>query len=157
MSEYDIVEGDYTFIEGKFVIVESRFNEIFVDRLREGALDALRRHHVPPESITIVRVPGAFELPLGAAKAAEVIKPAAIIALGVVIRGATPHFDYVCGECSSGLSRVMLETKIPIGFGVLTVDTLQQAMERAGSKAGNKGADAALAVLEMVSLMDQLS
>ncbi len=118
-----------------------------------GAVDALRRHGVPEANITLVRVPGAFELPLAASRVARKGEVDAIIALGAVIRGGTPHFDYVAGECASGLAQVALEHQIPVALGVLTTDTIEQAVERSGSKAGNKGVDAAMTALEMVSLL----
>jgi len=121
-----------------------------------GAVDYLTRHGGDRENITIVRVPGAFEIPLAAKKLAASGKYNGVVCLGAVIRGATPHFDYVANECVKGLAQVMLETNVPVGFGVQTVDTLEQAIERAGSKAGNKGVEAAAAVLEMVRVLEQL-
>ena len=140
----------------KFVIVAARFNDFIVESLVRGALDALKRHGASEQNIAVVRVPGAFELPLTARKLAQTKRYQAIIALGAVIKGATPHFDYVCGECASGLSKVGQETGIPVSFGVLTTDTIEQAIERAGTKAGNKGADAALVALEMANLLIKL-
>ncbi|MBL4679294.1 MAG: 6,7-dimethyl-8-ribityllumazine synthase, partial [Pseudomonadales bacterium] len=139
-----------------FVIIVARFNGFVVESLLEGALDLLKRQGVNDNNITVVRVPGAFEMPLVAKKIAEKKDCDAIIALGAVIRGSTPHFDFVAGECASGLASVSLEEKIPVAFGVLTTDTIEQAIERSGTKAGNKGADAALSALEMVSLMRNL-
>lgn len=137
----------------RVAIVAARFNELVVDGLLEGAQDTLARHGVAAQSVSIVRVPGAFEIPLAAKKLCESGQCDAVVALGAVIRGATPHFDYVAGQCAAGLGKVQLETGVPIAFGVLTTDTLEQALERAGSKAGNKGADAALSAIEMVNLL----
>lgn len=150
------IEGDLLARDFKFVIVAARFNDFIVDSLVSGALDALKRHGASEQNIAVVRVPGAFELPLAARKLALTKRYQAIIALGAVIKGATPHFDYVCGECASGLSKVGQETGIPVSFGVLTTDTIEQAIERAGTKAGNKGADAALVALEMANLLVKL-
>lgn len=150
------IEGDLLARDFKFVIVAARFNDFIVDSLVRGALDALKRHGASEQNIAVVRVPGAFELPLAARKLALTKRYQAIIALGAVIKGATPHFDYVCGECASGLSKVGQETGIPVSFGVLTTDTIEQAIERAGTKAGNKGADAALVALEMANLLVKL-
>lgn len=150
------LEGDFKPNNGNYAIVISRWNGFVVERLLEGALDTLRRHGVIEKQITIVRVPGAFELPLVAQKVAAQKKYDAIIALGAVIRGGTPHFEYVAGECVKGLSQVSLNAGIPVAFGVLTVDTIEQAIERAGTKAGNKGVEAATTALEMVSLLNQL-
>ncbi|MDX5152109.1 MAG: 6,7-dimethyl-8-ribityllumazine synthase [Acidiferrobacterales bacterium] len=137
-------------------ILLGRFNSFIGDRLLEGAIDTLVRHGANEGDIDVVRVPGAYEMPLAAKKMAANGKYDALIALGAVIRGATPHFDYVAGECSKGLSQVSMESGMPVGFGVLTVDTIEQAIERAGTKAGNKGADAALAAIEMVNLLRKL-
>ncbi len=150
------IEGDLLARDLKFVIVAARFNDFIVDSLVRGALDALKRHGASEQNIAVVRVPGAFELPLTARKLAQTKRYQAIIALGAVIKGATPHFDYVCGECTSGLSKVGQETGVPVSFGVLTTDTIEQAIERAGTKAGNKGADAALVALEMANLLIKL-
>ena len=150
------IEGDLLARDLKFVIVAARFNDFIVDSLVRGALDALKRHGASEQNIAVVRVPGAFELPLAARKLAQTKRYQAIIALGAVIKGATPHFDYVCGECASGLSKVGQETGVPVSFGVLTTDTIEQAIERAGTKAGNKGADAALVALEMANLLIKL-
>jgi len=137
-------------------IVLGRFNSFIGDRLLEGAVDVLVRHGGNESDIEVVRVPGAYEMPLAAKKMAASGKYDALIALGAVIRGATPHFDYVAGECSKGLTQVSMDSGLPVGFGVLTVDTIEQAVERAGTKAGNKGADAALAAIEMVNLLKKL-
>lgn len=143
--------------EGKrFAIVAGRFNEYIVDSLVKGALDTLGRHGADAGSVPVVQVPGCFELPLAAKKLAKGGEYDGIIALGAVIRGATPHFDYVAGNCASGLAQVSYEFELPVAFGVLTTDTIEQAIERAGTKAGNKGADAALTVLEMSGLLEQL-
>ena len=150
-----VIEGD---LQGKGVkvsIVVSRFNSFITDRLLEGALDALRRHGVEEKGITVVRVPGSFEIPLGVRRAVGQ-KVDAVIALGALIRGGTPHFDYLSAEVTKGVAQVMLETGIPVSFGVLTTDTVEQAIERAGTKAGNKGAEAAQSALEMVSLLRKM-
>ncbi|MFP6803491.1 MAG: 6,7-dimethyl-8-ribityllumazine synthase [Pseudomonadales bacterium] len=148
-----VIEGDFSANTAKFTLVVGRFNSAIVDNLCAGAIDTLRRQGVPEANITVVRVPGAVEMPLAAQRVAAKGGTDAIIALGAVIRGGTPHFDFVAGECSSGLSRVSLDHDIPIAFGVLTTDTIEQAVERSGTKAGNKGADAAMTALEMVSLL----
>ncbi len=150
------LEGALTARDARVAIVAARFNELIVERLVAGALDALRRHGVRDADLELVRVPGAFELPVAARRIARMRRADGIVALGAVIRGQTPHFDYVCAECAAGLRQVSLEHEIPIGFGVLTCDTVDQALDRAGSKAGNKGADAALAVVEMINLLRQL-
>ena len=152
-----VIEGDFSATStAKFALVVGRFNSAIVSDLQAGAIDALRRHGVPEANITVVMVPGAYELPIAAKRVAQRGDVDAIIALGAVIRGGTPHFDFVAGECSSGLARVSLEENLPIAFGVLTTDTIEQAVERAGTKAGNKGADAAMTALEMVSLLRAL-
>lgn len=150
------IEGDFSAGTAKFTVVAARFNSAVVEALVSGAVDTLRRHGVPEANITLIRCPGAYELPLVTKKVAAKGGSDAIVALGTVIRGATPHFDYVAGECSSGLARVALETETPVAFGVLTTDTIEQAVERAGSKGGNKGADAAMTALEMVTLLRAL-
>jgi 6,7-dimethyl-8-ribityllumazine synthase len=151
-----VIEGDTQTRELKFAIVATRFNDFVVEPLLKGALEALKRHGAADQQIDIVRVPGAFEIPLILRKLAMSRRYDAIVALGAVVRGDTPHFDYVAGECASGIARVACETGIPVGFGVLTVDTVEQAMDRAGGKAGNKGAEAALAALEMANLLHRL-
>jgi len=151
-----MVDGALMAGEARFGIVLGRFNAFVGERLLEGALDTLRRHGAASEHITVVRVPGAFELPLAAQVMAEAGFYDGIIALGAVIRGATPHFDFVAGECVKGLSQVGLKTGVPVALGVLTVDTVAQAVDRAGAKAGNKGAEAALSILEMVDLLRRL-
>lgn len=135
-----------------FAILAGRFNHFIVDRLVEGAIDTLIRHGVNKEHITLLKTPGSFELPIAAKKLARTGRYHGLIALGAIIRGGTPHFEYVANECTKGLAQVALEFEIPVGFGVLTVDTIDQAIERAGTKAGNKGAEAALSALEMANL-----
>lgn len=149
-------EGTFATPKGRFALVVGRFNSFVVESLVSGAVDVLIRHGVQEKDITIIRVPGAFEIPLTCQKIAQRNDFAAIIALGAVIRGGTPHFDYVAGECTKGLAHVSLQYDIPVSFGVLTVDTIEQAIERSGTKAGNKGAEAALSALEMVNLFGQL-
>jgi 6,7-dimethyl-8-ribityllumazine synthase len=151
-----MIEGQFDDANARYTLVVGRFNQFVVDSLVEGAMDALMRHGVLDDNITVVRVPGAYELPLAAQAVAEKGDVDAIIALGAVIRGATPHFDYVAGEAASGLNRVQMDTGVPVAFGVLTVDSIEQAIERAGTKAGNKGAEAAMVAIEMVSLLRQL-
>ncbi|MDH4249395.1 MAG: 6,7-dimethyl-8-ribityllumazine synthase [Deltaproteobacteria bacterium] len=138
-------------------IVVARFNHFVTERLLEGALDAFERHGGDPKQVDVVRVPGAFELPLAVKALAASRRYQGVVALAAVIRGATPHFDYVSSSATSGLSSVMLETGIPVGFGVLTTDTVEQAIDRAGAKSGNKGADALMTVVEMVNLLKSLS
>lgn len=150
------IEGQLAARDMRFAIVAARFNDLIVRQLIDGAADMLRRHGAADADLHLVRVPGAFELPLAARRLARLRRYDAVIALGAVIRGQTPHFDYVCTECASGLTRVSMEFELPLGFGVLTCDTVDQAMDRAGGKSGNKGADAALAALEMASLLRQL-
>ena len=152
-----MIEGQYTEADGRYAIVVGRFNQFVVDSLVEGAVDALVRHGVGEDNITVIRVPGAYEIPLAAQAVAEKGDVDAIIGLGAVIRGSTPHFDYVAGESASGLNKVQMDTGVPCAFGVLTVDTIEQAIERAGTKAGNKGAEAALVAIEMVSVLRQIS
>ncbi|PIE41187.1 MAG: 6,7-dimethyl-8-ribityllumazine synthase [Gammaproteobacteria bacterium] len=156
MSNVKVIEGDFRASAARYSIVVGRFNSFVVESLLQGAIDTLVRHGVSENDIEVVRVPGAYELPLAVKKVATSRKPDAIIALGAVIRGGTPHFDFVAGECSKGVASVSLETDIPIAFGVITTDTIEQAIERSGTKAGNKGAEAALTVLEMVSLFRNL-
>lgn len=153
MSEHRIVEGHLTApATARFAIVASRFNHFIVDRLVEGALDAIARHGGDLEKTTLVRVPGAWEIPIVVKRLCESKKVDAVIALGAVIRGSTPHFDYVAGEVSKGVAQASIDSGIPVAFGVLTTDTIEQAVERAGTKAGNKGWDAAVSAIEMVSL-----
>ena len=155
MSTIKTIEGDYQNASARYGIAVARFNSFIVDRLLEGALDALQKHGVMDRDITIVKVPGAYELPLATKMMVSAGEYDGIIALGAVIRGGTPHFDYVAGECVKGLSQVGLDSGLPVTFGVLTVDTIEQAIERAGTKAGNKGAEAAMTAIEMVSLSRQ--
>jgi len=156
MNNTKNIEGDLLARTARFGIVLARFNGFIGEQLLAGAVDTLVRHGADPAGIDVVRVPGAFEIPLALKTLATGGRYDALIALGAVIRGATPHFEYVAGECTKGLAQVSMQYDIPIGFGVLTVDSVEQAIERAGTKAGNKGADAALAVLEMVNLMKKL-
>lgn len=156
MSEIKTYEGSMVIYNARFGIVVGRFNSFIVESLLEGALDTLRRHGAVDKNIEIVRVPGAFEIPLAAQRMAQAGKYDAIIALGAVIRGGTPHFEYVAGECTKGLAAVMMQHNVPVAFGVLTVDTIDQAIERAGTKAGNKGAEATLSAIEMVNLLGQM-
>ncbi|GAB3272905.1 6,7-dimethyl-8-ribityllumazine synthase [Parahaliea aestuarii] len=156
MHNIKTLEGDFTHSKGNYALVVGRWNSFVVEHLLEGAVDTLRRHGVNEKQLTIVRAPGAFEIPLVCQKVAKSGKYDAIIALGAVIRGGTPHFEYVAGECTKGLAQVSMEHGVPVAFGVLTVDSIEQAVERSGTKAGNKGAEAALSALEMVSLMGQL-
>ena len=149
------IEGDLQGQGLKVAIVTSRYNGFITDRLVEGALDALRRHGVQEKDITIVKVPGSFELPL-AARRASAGKVDAVIALGALIRGGTPHFDYLSAEVTKGIAQVTLDSGVPVSFGVLTTDTLEQAIERAGTKAGNKGFEAALSAIEMAKLLRQM-
>jgi len=151
-----VIEGDFSSVSGKYVLLVSRWNSFVVEHLKEGAIDTLRRHGISDDNIEIVYAPGAFEFPVVAQKLAQSKQYSAVIALGAVIRGGTPHFDYVAGECTKGLAQVSLSTGIPVTFGVLTVDSIEQAIERSGTKAGNKGAEAASTALEMVSLMGKL-
>ncbi len=151
-----VIEGDFSTVSGKYALLVSRWNSFVVEHLKDGAIDTLRRQGVKESDIEIIYAPGAFEFPLAAQKIAASKKYDAVIALGAVIRGGTPHFEYVAGECTKGLAQVSLNTGVPITFGVLTVDTIEQAIERSGTKAGNKGAEAAHTALEMVSLLGKL-
>ncbi len=150
------IEGLLTTQGEKFCIILSRFNDFIGGKLLEGAVDELQRHGVDNEDIDIVRVPGAFEIPVVAKRCAKSGKYSAIITLGAVIKGSTSHYDYVCAEVSKGVAAVSLETEVPVIFGVLTTDNIEQAIERAGTKAGNKGADAAKSAIEMANLMTAL-
>lgn len=156
MSGIKTIEGNLSVQGGRFCIVASRFNSFIVAQLENGATDTLIRHGVRKEDICLIKAPGAFELPVVIQRVAATKKHDAIIALGAVIRGGTPHFEYVAGACVKGISSISLQYGVPISFGVLTVDTIEQAIERAGTKAGNKGADAALSAIEMVSLFKNL-
>jgi 6,7-dimethyl-8-ribityllumazine synthase len=150
----NIIEGNVRATGKKFALVVSRFNSFVVESLVDGALDALERHgEVSEQDITLVRVPGAYELPIAAQKLAQTKKFDAIIALGAVIRGSTPHFEFVAGECNKGLAQVSMQYNIPVAFGVITTDSIEQAIERSGTKAGNKGAEAAITALEMVNVI----
>ena len=151
-----IIEGKLVSDGMKVAIVASRFNEFIVSKLIEGARDGLFRHDVAEENISLAWVPGAFEIPVVAKKLAESGKYDAVICVGAVIRGATTHYDYVCAEVSKGIATVSMQTGVPVMFGILTTDTIQQAMERAGTKAGNKGYDCALGAIEMVNLIKQI-
>lgn len=152
-----VIEGVMPAPQAKVALVVSRFNSFIVDSLVEGAVDTLKRYgQIDDDNITLVRVPGAYELPLIAQRVAKKGEYDAIIALGAVIRGGTPHFDFVAGECNKGLANVALKYDIPLAFGVLTTDSIEQAIERAGTKAGNKGAEAALSALEMINVTEQL-
>lgn len=156
MKNINTIEGTLTPNNGKYAIIVTRWNNFVVDSLVQGAVGALTAHGVKEKDITIVYVPGAFEIPVAAQHLAKIGQHHAIIALGAVIRGGTPHFEYVAGECVKGLNSVSLEFGIPVSFGVLTVDSIEQAIERAGTKAGNKGEEAAMSAFEMVSLLDKL-
>ncbi len=156
MNDIRTLEGDLVVKGARIGIAVARFNSFVVESLLEGALDTLRRHGADDGDLEIVRVPGAFELPLAIKKMAASRKYDGILALGAVIRGGTPHFDYVAGECVKGMAQVMMQETLPVAFGVLTVDTIEQAIERAGTKAGNKGGEAALSVIEMINLLRAL-
>jgi 6,7-dimethyl-8-ribityllumazine synthase len=156
MSDVKTLEGGFDGAGRKIAIVAARFNAYIVDSLVSGAIDALTRHGVARKDLTLVRVPGCFELPLVVKRLAATGKYDGVVALGAVIRGATPHFDYVAGQCAAGLAQTTLATDVPVAFGVLTTNTIEQAIERAGTKAGNKGADAAMTILEMTSLLGKL-
>jgi 6,7-dimethyl-8-ribityllumazine synthase len=152
----NIIEGKLSAEGFRFAIIVSRFNDFISSRMVEGAMDALLRHGAGDKQVFVIKVPGAFEIPVAARKLGETGKYDAVICLGAVIRGATPHFDYIAAEVSKGIAAVALESKVPVTFGVLTTDNLEQAIERAGSKSGNKGYDAAMAAIEMVNLFKEL-
>ncbi len=156
MNDITVKEGELVLRDARIALLVSRFNSFVVESLLEGALDTLKRHGAVERDLQIVRVPGAYEIPIAAQRLAASKRFEAIIALGAVIRGGTPHFEYVAGECTKGLSQVSLAHDIPIAFGVLTVDTIEQAIERAGTKAGNKGAEAAMSTIEMINLLRSL-
>lgn len=156
MNEINIIEGKLVATNMKVAIVVSRFNEFINSKLVGGAVDTLSRHGVEKKQIDIVWVPGAFEIPLVAQKLATNAKYDGVVCLGTVIRGATSHYDYVCAEVSKGIASVSLNTQKPIMFGILTTDTIEQAIERAGTKAGNKGSDAALGLIEMINVLSQI-
>jgi 6,7-dimethyl-8-ribityllumazine synthase len=141
----------------RIAVIAAKFNSFIVDHLQQGCLASLQSHGVDAQNITVLKVPGAFEMPLTAKKLAETGNYDVVICIGAVIRGGTPHFEYVCNECASGLTRASLDTGVPVIFGVLTVDSIEQAIERAGCKAGNKGADAAITAIEMVNLLRQIA
>ena len=151
-----VIEGFLSAEGKKFAIVVSRFNELISGKLVEGALDCLKRHDADDKNITLIWVPGSFEIPMVAQKTAKSKKYDAVICLGAVIRGATPHFDYVAGEVAKGVATASMNTEVPVIFGVITSDTIEQAIERAGTKAGNKGWDAALSAIEMADLSGKL-
>ena len=157
MDNIRTLQGDLLARDLRFAIVAARFNEAIVEHLVRGAVDALVRHGASERQIEVIRVPGAFALPFIARRVALAKRADAIIALGCVIRGATPHFDYVAGQCASGIARAADDSGIPIAFGVLTTDTIEQAVERSGTKAGNKGVDAAMVALEMANLLRRLA
>ncbi len=156
MKEINIIEGNFNIDSAKIAIVAGRFNSFIVEQLINGALDTLKRHNIDHNNIDLVYTPGAFEIPVVTQRLAAGKTYDAIITLGAIIRGSTPHFDYVASECSKGVATVSMQHDLPVIFGVLTVDTIEQAIERAGTKAGNKGSEAALAAIEMVSLLRQL-
>lgn len=156
MSNIKTIEGNFMVKNARFAILVSRWNSFVVESLLDGAVDALKRHGIAEADMHIVRVPGAFEMPLAAQRLAASKQYDAIVALGAVIRGGTPHFEYVAGECSKGLATVSMQHDIPVGNGVLTVNSIEQAIERSGTKAGNKGEEAALSALEMVSLLREM-
>ncbi|MDY6969317.1 MAG: 6,7-dimethyl-8-ribityllumazine synthase [Spirochaetota bacterium] len=153
----NIIEGQIDATDLKFAIVVSRFNEFITNKLLSGALDCLKRHNSQEKNITVVWVPGSFEIPPIAKKLSESNKYDAIICLGAVIKGGTPHFDYISAQVSKGIAQISLESKIPIIFGVLTTDTIEQAIERAGTKMGNKGFEASFSAIEMAQIYKQLS
>lgn len=150
------LEGKLTAKNMKIAIVVARFNEFITSKLLSGCIDCLIRHEAADEDLTVAWVPGAFEIPMAAKKIAESGKYDAVICLGAVIRGATPHFDYVCAEASKGIAQVSMQTGVPVAFGVLTTENIQQAVERAGTKAGNKGVDCAMTAMEMVNLFKEM-
>ena len=156
MNDISVTEGDLVIRDARIALLVSRFNSFVVESLLDGALDTLKRHGADERDLHIVRVPGAYEMPIAAQRLAASKRFDAIIALGAVIRGGTPHFEYVAGECTKGLAMVTMEYGVPVAFGVLTVDTIEQAVERSGTKAGNKGEEAAMSALEMVSLLAKL-
>ena len=151
-----VVEGDFTAPSGRFALLAARFNRFIVEQLVGGALDGLKRHGVKDEDVDLVRVPGSFEIPVVAQRLASSGKYAAVICLGAIIRGETAHYDHVAGEAAKGVAQAALSTGVPVIFGVLTCDTLEQAINRAGAKSGNKGFEAAMTALEMVNLLNKL-
>lgn len=153
---YKTVEGKLSAKEYKFAVIVSRFNDFISQKLLEGALDCINRHHGDIENVDVIKVPGSFEIPVAADKLASMKKYDAIICLGALIRGATPHFDYIAAEVSKGIAQTSLKYGLPVSFGVLTTETIEQAIERAGTKSGNKGWDAALSAIEMADLFHNL-
>ena len=156
MNQITVIEGMLNAEDLKFALLAARFNDFIVDRLISGATDYLRRHGAAEENMTLIRIPGAFEMPVVCKKLAASGKYDGILALGAVIRGGTPHFDFVAGEATKGLAQAALESGVPVGFGLLTTDSIEQAIERAGTKAGNKGVEAAAALLETIRVLKQL-
>ncbi len=156
MSGIQEIEGNLTIRSARIALLVSRFNSFIVESLLSGAIDTLKRHGAEDHDLQIVRVPGAFEMPLAAKRLAASQRYEAIIALGAVIRGGTPHFEYVAGECTKGLATVSMQYDVPVAFGVLTVDSIEQAIERAGTKAGNKGAEAAMSAIEMINVLREI-
>ncbi|KAB1443006.1 6,7-dimethyl-8-ribityllumazine synthase [Pseudodesulfovibrio senegalensis] len=156
MLHLQTIEGKLDAKDLKIALVAARFNDFIVDKLVGGAVDYLVRHGLERENIVLAKVPGAFEMPVVAKKMVAAGKYDGIVCLGAVIRGSTPHFDFVCNECAKGIAQISMDSGVPIGFGVLTCDTLEQAIERAGSKGGNKGVEAASAMLETVRVLEQL-
>ena len=156
MSGIQEIEGTLNIRSARIALLVSRFNSFIVESLLSGAVDTLKRHGAEDHDLQIVRVPGAFEMPLAAKRLAASQRYEAIIALGAVIRGGTPHFEYVAGECTKGLSMVSMQYDLPVAFGVLTVDSIEQAIERAGTKAGNKGAEAAMSAIEMINVLREI-
>ena len=156
MNQITVIEGMLNAEDLQFAILAARFNDFIVDRLISGATDYLRRHGAAEENMTLIRIPGAFEMPVVCKKLAASGKYDGILALGAVIRGGTPHFDFVAGEATKGLAQAALESGVPVGFGLLTTDSIEQAIERAGTKAGNKGVEAAAALLETIRVLKQL-
>jgi len=156
MSGIQVIEGNLSIHNARVALLVARFNSFVVESLLSGAIDTLKRHGAEEKDLTIVRVPGAFEMPLAARRLAASKRYDAIIALGAVIRGGTPHFEYVAGECTKGLSSVSMNYDIPVTFGVLTVDSIEQAIERAGTKAGNKGDEAAMSAIEMINVLREI-
>ena len=155
-NSYQMIEGDFASTQGNYAVLVTRWNSFVVENLKDGALQTLQRHGIDSNSVAVCYVPGAFELPLAAKKLAASGRYQAVIALGAVIRGGTPHFEYVAGECARGLSQAALDTGVPVIFGVLTVDNVDQANERSGNDSGNKGVEAATTAMEMVSLLKKL-
>jgi 6,7-dimethyl-8-ribityllumazine synthase len=156
MNGIEEIEGQLTIRGARVALLVSRFNSFIVESLLSGAIDTLKRHGAEAGDLQIIRVPGAFEMPLAAKRLAATKRYEAIIALGAVIRGGTPHFEYVAGECTKGLASVSMQYDVPIAFGVLTVDSIEQAIERAGTKAGNKGGEAAMSAIEMINLLREI-